>query len=424
MNSSERAYWLAWSQINGVGPTLLMRLYRHFSSVEAAWWAEPADLLAVDGIGLQIAGAIAQSRTKIQPDLLLGRHEQENPNFWTPSDEHYPRLLLEIPDPPPVLYYRGQVLPGENQGNIPTIAIVGTRNPSDYGRRWTRRIARTLAQAGFSVVSGLAMGVDAIAHQSCLDVNGRTVAVIGTGVNIVYPWSNRTLATAIAERGLILSEYPMGTKPAAPHFPRRNRIIAGLCRATLVLEAPVKSGALITARVANEYGRDVYALPGSLDDRRAEGCLRLMSQGAHTILGETYLLEMLGAIPQLKPQTETFNSTKEQSEQCVGDKGMKSQVGASSVGTVSSTQSQLDSARLEPTPSTLVSPASSSMKLPDGLDPAAQKVWNVIPEHSSISLDSIVHACQLPTGDVLASLSQLELLGLISQSAGMMYQRY
>ena len=401
-----------------------MRLYRHFSSVETAWWAKPAELLAVDGIGLNIANAIAQSRTKIQPDQLLARHEQENPLFWTPSDVHYPRLLLEIPDPPPVLYYRGQVLPGENQGIIPTIAIVGTRNPSDYGKRWTRRIARTLAQAGFSVVSGLAMGVDAIAHRSCLDVNGRTIAVVGTGVNIAYPWSNRALAASIAERGLIVSEYPIGTKPAAPHFPRRNRIIAGLCRATLVLEAPSKSGALITARVANEYGRDVYALPGSLDEHRAEGCLRLMSQGAHTILGETYLLEMLGAIPTLNPPVETFNGVKGEKADPVVGQGKHQELqskGSHSTAPLLSGQSQSPPISLDANNGTIA--PSSSTKAPVGLDSNTQKVWDAIPLQTPIGLDAIVHACQLPTGEVLASLSQLELLGLVLQSAGMMYQR-
>ena len=442
MKSSDRAYWVAWSQIHGVGPVLLMRLYRHFSSVEAAWCATPADLLAVEGIGLQTASAIAHARSTIQPDQLLIRHEQENPNFWTPADEHYPQLLLEIPDPPPVLYYRGQILPGENRGIIPMISIVGTRKPSEYGRRWTRRIARTLAQAGFSVVSGLAMGVDAIAHHSCLECNGRTIAVVGTGVNIAYPWTNRQLAAAIAERGLIVSEYPMGTKPAAAHFPRRNRIIAGLCRATLVLEAPVKSGALITARVANEYGRDVYALPGSLDEHRAEGCLRLMSQGAHTILSETYLLEMLGAIPKLKePSAERFNQRHQSQQRSSTRMAHQPHLAKNDTQTDSPAASGLRSPgvmlpglktnagddfgliehmALSSAPSQT---AATVIPPPMELDANTQSVWNAIPLNTAISLDAIVQSCQLPTGDVLASLSQLELLGLVRQSAGMMYQR-
>lgn len=402
-----------------MGPTLLMRLYRHFSSVQVAWDSTPAELLAVEGIGLQTATAIAQARSKMDPEQLLARHAQENPNFWTPADVDYPRLLLEIPDPPPILYYRGQVIAGENQGIIPMIAIVGTRQPSAYGRRWTQRIARTLAKAGFSVVSGLAMGVDAIAHQSCLDMNGRTIAVVGTGVNIVYPWSNRKLAESIIEQGLIVSEYPIGTKPAAPHFPQRNRIIAGLSRATLVLEAPVKSGALITARVANEYGRDVYALPGSLDDPRAEGCLRLMSQGAHTILGEEHLLTMLGAIPTLNavadmdgnPMTSKISIVPESPAPSV-PRGALSHL----QGTASRNLDVAEDSKLSAVSSRTPTPSIS-------LEPNTQKVLEAVPLHSPIALDTIVQTCQLPTGDVLASLSELELLGLVLQSAGMMYQR-
>ena len=416
MKSSDRAYWVAWSQVNGVGPTLLMRLYRHFSSVETAWGASPSDLLAVEGIGLQTASAIAQARDAIDPATASSTHEQENPNFWTPTDTHYPRLLLEIPDPPPVLYYRGQVIPEENQGTRPTIAIVGTRSPSDYGRRWTRRIARALAQAGFSVVSGLAMGVDAIAHHSCLDVNGRTVAVVGTGVNIAYPWSNRKLAATIAERGLIVSEYPIGTKPAAPHFPQRNRIIAGLSRATLVLEAPIKSGALITARIANEYCRDVYALPGSLDEERAHGCLRLMSQGAHTILGETSLLEMLGAIPNLHTESDIlFNQSKHQRSGT--ELGQKTQALRPNSATNSGPPFPQPSA-FTPSPEAH-SPSEPSIPL----DPKARKVWDALPLHGPMPLDTIVETCQCPTGEILATLSQLELMGLVLQSPGMLYQR-
>lgn len=407
-----------------------MRLYRHFLSVEAAWQASPADLLAVEGIGLQTASAIAQSRDAIDPAELLARHEQENPNFWTPTDENYPRLLLEIPDPPPVLYYRGTVVPAEIQGTAPMIAMVGTRTPSDYGRRWTRRIARTLTKAGFCIVSGLAMGVDAIAHQSCLDSNGRTIAVVGTGVNIAYPWTNRQLATAIAERGLIVSEYPMGTKPAASNFPRRNRIIAGLCRATLVLEAPIKSGALITARVANEYGRDVYALPGSLDEHRAQGCLWLMSQGAHTILSEANLLEALGAIPNLNAlPEERFNvEPKQEFPQPLPQslpkplpiRGNSPQTRSMATDISKPVPSLSNVPPADPLPSPPASPPASP---PIELDSKSQSVWDSIPLNDSISLDAIVQCCQLPTGDVLASLSQLELLGLVIQSAGMMYQR-
>jgi DNA processing protein len=370
----ERAFWLAWSQITGVGAILIRRLSEHFGSLGIAWDAKPSELLAVDGFGLQTADAVSIDRRRIDPEKLLHRHEQENPCFWTPADADYPRLLLEIPDPPPVLYYHGTVDLLENQGQVPMIAIVGTRDPSDYGRRWTRKLSAALSQEGFLVVSGLADGIDTEAHTSCLNAGGRTIAVMATGTNVIYPPFNRNLAQRIANQGLLLSEYPAGTQPDRVHFPRRNRIIAGLSRATLVLEAPQKSGALITARLANDYGRDVYVLPGSLDNKRCQGCLDLLYQGAHAILGETHLLELLDTLPRLQ----------------------------------SATIQQLS---LLETPS------------PSNLAPDLQQVLQAL-GNEAIAVDWLVQQTKLPTGAVLSALAQLELLGLVSQlSGGTRYQR-
>jgi DNA processing protein len=365
----ERAFWLAWSQIAGIGPTLMLRLQRHFGTLEAAWEASKTELERVEGFGFQTSEAAVKGRLRLCPETLLRQHESENPCFWTPADSAYPRLLLEMPDPPPILYYRGKVDLQENQGIISAIAIVGTRDPSDYGRRWTRRISAALAQAGFTVVSGLAEGIDTEAHHSCLNAGGRTIAVVGTGVDLVYPYSNRNLAKQIVESGLVLSEYPAGTQPDRTHFPRRNRIIAGLSRAVLVLEAPQKSGALITARLANDYGRDIYALPGSLDNPRSKGCLELMNHGAHVILGENHLLEMLGAMPRLQAV-----------------------------------------------------PSAPSDQLSLNLGQELAQVLQTVPSEP-IAVDAIVQQAGLSTGSVLSALSQLELMGLISQLPGMRYQR-
>jgi DNA processing protein len=281
------------------------------------------------------------------------------------------KKIRTSPDPPPVLYYQGQVQPEENQGLVAGIAIVGTRDPSEYGRRWTRKISTALVQAGYTVVSGLAEGIDTEAHRSCLNAGGRTIAVLGTGVNITYPWSNRALARQITKQGLLLSEYPAGTQPDRVNFPRRNRIIAGLCRVTLVLEAPEKSGALITARLANDYGRDVYVLPGSLDNPRSIGCLELLNQGAHVILGEDKLLEMLGTLPQLHTN----------------------------------------------------SASASGIQLPlFNLPPELESVFQAVtPE--PVPLDLIIQQVGLSTGTVLSALAQLELMGLVTQLPGMRYQK-
>ena len=379
----ERAYWLAWSQINGIGPILLQRLHQHFNSLAEAWTAKPVDLMRVEGLGKQIIETILQERTQLNPEEFIEKHLIKNPCFWTPADPDYPRLLLEISNPPPVLYYRGLVDVKENQGITPTVAIVGTRSPSEYGRRWTRKISTALAKSGFTVVSGLAAGIDTEAHTSCLEAGGRTLAVFGTGVDIVYPKPNERLRDRVLQQGLAISEYPAGTQPNKTNFPRRNRIIAGLSRATIVIEAPQKSGALITAYQANDFCRDVYVLTARLDDERSFGCLELLSKGAHPILpssdrllSEDRLLEMLGALPKLDYAE------------------------------------QLSLFPLNPTVEKQGPP----------LEPELAKVLSAI-DSGPISFDVIVEAAGLEAGTVSSILLQLELLGLVSQLPGMRYQR-
>ena len=252
----------------------------------------------MEGFGDQTLEKVVKQRSQLHPEKFHTLHHQENPYFWTPADAEYPRLLLETPSPPAVLYYQGEVELQENLGHKPLVAIVGTRQPSEYGIRWTRQISMALAKNGFTVVSGLAAGIDTESHAATMKAGGRTLAVLGTGVDVVYPQSNRGLYKQILTQGLVLSEYPAKTPPDRTHFPRRNRIIAGLSRAVLVMEAPIKSGALITAHYANDFGRDVYVLPGRVDDYPSQGCLKLLSQGAGLILKELdELLKMLGAIP-------------------------------------------------------------------------------------------------------------------------------
>ncbi|WP_416674592.1 DNA-processing protein DprA [Egbenema bharatensis] len=378
----ERAYWLTWAQIPGIGPILIRRLQSHFGTLSAAWVAEPSDLRTVEGFGTQTIDVILQERRRLDPESFLQQHMRSNPDFWTPADADYPQLLLEIPDPPPVLYYKGRMEPLENQGITPAIAMVGTRRPSDYGRRWARKLSIALAQAGFTVVSGLAEGIDTEAHHSCLGVEGRTIAVLGTGVDVIYPAFNLELAKHIVHQGLLLSEYPAGTQPERVNFPRRNRIIAGLARATLVVEAPVKSGSLITARLANEYGREVYALPGSLDNSRVRGCLELLNQGASLILGEQELLKALGELPSLQWASQRSNA---------------------------STQQLSLLPELPPHP-------------PIQLEPHLQTVLQAV-SLDPVNLDRIVQQAGLETGAILSALSQLELMGFVTQLPGMRYQR-
>ncbi len=373
----ERAYWLAWSQINGIGPVLLGRLQEKFGTLAAAWQANAIDLKQVEGFGPKIIEAVVNKRSQIDPLKFIEEHSIKNPNFWTPADREYPRLLLEIPHPPSVIYYQGQSEILNNHNLKPIIGIVGTREPSEYGRRWTRRLSNTLAKRGFTIVSGMAAGIDAEAHRGCLEAGGHTLAVLGTGVDIVYPPSNKGIYQQILKQGIVISEYSAGTKPDRTHFPRRNRIIAGLCRAILVMEAPQKSGALITANLANDFGRDVYILPGRLDDYQAIGCLSLLSKGAQVILSENHLLEMLGEIPpiQASEQLELF-----------ADAGSK----------------------ITPQPKI-------------NLEPELAMILQAV-DKEPMYFDFIVEKSGLNASTVASALVQLELMGLVVQLPGMRYQ--
>lgn len=334
----------------------------------------------MSGVGPIVLKAIAIQRPQIDPDAFLHTHLQNNPTFWTPADPDYPRLLKEIPDPPAVLYYRGNAALLDAQGHNPVVGIVGTRDPTDYAQRWTRKLAIILAKNEITVISGMAEGVDTQAHLGCLEANGQTIAVLGTGTDIAYPPRNRGLHQQILERGLVISEYPAGTQPNRSHFPRRNRIIAALSRATLVMEAPQRSGALITAYMANDYGRDVYVLPGTLDNPRAAGCLGLMTRGAQLILGEGHLLELLGRIPTLDPVP------------------------------------------VQPSLA-LTTPQTATPNLSSEL----QKIWTLVHSlyegsgQTALSFDRLVQDSAQPANEVSSALLQLELMGLVTQLPGMRY---
>lgn len=385
--SQERTYGLAWSQVAGVGPIILDRLYQHFGDLKTAWEAEDLAIGEISGVGAKNLVKILAARAQIDPQKLLAAHTLANPHWWARTEVDYPRLLSEIPSAPSVLYHRGRVVSAENQGEIPCIAIVGTRDPSDYGIRWARKISATLASKGFTIVSGLAQGIDTEAHSACLEAGGRTIAVVGTGVDIVYPPRNHTLAADIHQYGLIVGEYPAGTPPDRSHFPARNRIIAGLSRATIVIEAPIKSGALITAYQANDFGRDVYVLPGSIDNPNSLGCLGLLSRGAQPILGLEHLLELLAAIPQLDPpqQLQLFGVDR-----------------------------SLTSAHSD------VRPVASLP--PPNLAPDLQQIWLLLGSQP-INFDEIITRSQLSAATVSSGLLELELLGLVTQLPGMRYQK-
>ena len=407
--ATERAYWLAWSRLKDVGPVTIKRLWEHFGSLAQAWAAAAGDLLSVDGIGLLIAEQIVAQRPKLKPAEMLAEHEQENRAFWTPADPDYPALLFAINDPPPLLYYRG-TLRLNDAPNLLSVGIVGTRGPSMYGKRWTQRLSNRLAREGAVIVSGLAQGIDTAAHTSCLSVKGLTVAVLGTGVDVVYPARNRELYEQIVETGLVVSEYPDGTGPDRTHFPQRNRIIAGLSRAILVTEAPARSGALITSRLANDYCREVYALPCALEQAQGEGCLNLINQGAQMILGEQSLVDALRVIPAVE-----FVFPGQLPDQLPGQ--LLAQLPDRPQESPLDEQPCLGERRREPI---LAKPA--AIVPTSELSPLLAQVLKAV-SIEPVLLDNIVQLAQIETGQVLGALLQLEILGLVIQLPGMQYQR-
>ncbi|MBC8074998.1 MAG: DNA-protecting protein DprA, partial [Chloroflexales bacterium] len=249
-------YYLAFNMVNGIGPARLARLVERCGSLEAAWNASPLQLMQA-GLDTRSSAALIAARQTLDIDHEQARAEELGVRLLCIEDPDYPTLLSHAPGAPPLLYVRGTLLPKDDW----SLAVVGTRAPSPYGREATRRLVGDLAGAGLTIVSGLALGIDAAAHEAALDAGGRTLAVLACGVELAYPERNARLAERICQNGALISDYPIGTRPVPGNFPPRNRIISGLSRGVLVIEAGERSGALITVDFALEQGRDVFAVP-------------------------------------------------------------------------------------------------------------------------------------------------------------------
>ena len=289
MDSSELKSWLALFTVPQVGPVRYIFLVKHFGSPEKVLKASKEELAELPDIGPVVASNIKNkvSWDKVEEQLRLIQKNQVQ--IVTFRDENYPENLLSIYDPPPFLFFKGKIK--EEDRNA--VAIVGCRSASLYGKRITERIGRELSQRGITIVSGLARGIDSIGHLSALKENGRTLAVFGSGLDVIYPRENRKLTEQIISSGAILSEFPLGTKPEAPNFPRRNRLISGLSLGVVIVEAGTKSGALLTAHCALEQNREVFAIPGNLGSKNSEGTNKLIKQGAKLVTSVEDILEEL-----------------------------------------------------------------------------------------------------------------------------------
>ena len=295
----DKIYWVAVNLVKGIGAVRLRALLDYFGDLKTAWNA-PSDALMQAGLSEKITARLVEVRSTKDLQKMAEWIEKHDIQVLTWNDEDYPSILKEIDQPPPVLYVRGKILPDDNRA----AAIVGTRKVTAYGRQVTEEITHHLVQNGFTVISGLARGVDGIAHQSALQDGGRTLAVLGCGVEQVYPAEHMKLAEQIIGSGALISDYAPAKNPEQRNFPPRNRIISGLSQVTIVIEAGETSGALITATFAVEQGRDVMAVPGSIYAPQCKGTNRLISQGAFPYTGPASLENLLNLNPKKRQSAQ------------------------------------------------------------------------------------------------------------------------
>ena len=351
-------YWVALSFVRGIGAVRFRRLLDAFGSARAAWEA-PEESLLESGLPESVCRNLAGLRSRLDVAASWEQIRARGIQVLTWEDAAYPERLGALEQPPPVLYLRGAIQPEDAWA----VAVVGTRRVTRYGRQVAEEIGAALARQGITVVSGLARGVDGIAHRAALQAGGRTIAVLGSGVDHIYPPEHRRLAEEIIPAGALLSDYPPGTPPDAANFPPRNRIIAGLALATVVVEAGETSGALITARFAAEQGREVFAVPGGIYAPQSKGPNRLIKNGAHPFLSVDDLLEVLNIT-----QVEQYRQAR--------------------------------------------------LALPD--DPVESKLLSLLRDEP-LHVDELRAQADLPVAQVSAALTMMELKGLVRQVGAMHY---
>ncbi|HEY4695253.1 MAG TPA: DNA-processing protein DprA [Candidatus Nanoarchaeia archaeon] len=289
-------FYVALSEAPGIGPGRFKVLIEHFKKAEKVWKA--SDKLLAEILTKKIFEEFDQFRQSVDPDKKLAELEDKKVKILTLLDLHYPERLKEIHFSPPVLYYKGDFTKADNLA----LAVVGSRKITAYGREVTEILVEQLTHAGLTIVSGLAKGVDSLAHKAALEAGGRTLAVLGSGLDVIYPPENVKLASEIIKHGALVSEFPLGTQPLASNFPARNRIISGLALGVLVTEADENSGSLITASLALEQNREVFAVPGPIYSRLSHGPSLLIKQGAKLVTNAQDVLDELNLDLEVKSQ--------------------------------------------------------------------------------------------------------------------------
>jgi DNA processing protein len=288
--SEDRADWLALHLVPGLGNMAFKKLLDHFGDPAEVFRATLTGLVQVEGLRKQVAKRIVEREFSLDPQSVLRDLEKHGARMVIFSDPAYPAPLREIHDPPMILYFKGLDFPMKTT----FVAIVGSRNSTPYGVKTAENLGQGLARRGLGIVSGLARGIDSAAHWGCLEGRGFTVGVLGTGIDAIYPPSNKKLFDVMIEKGAVITEFPLKTPPEPKNFPIRNRLISGLARGVIIVEATMKSGSLITASVALEQGREVFAVPGSVHSFKSKGCHFLIKQGAKLVENADDVLDELG----------------------------------------------------------------------------------------------------------------------------------
>lgn len=381
-----------------VGPVRARALLDRFGQAAAVLEASSSELQRVDGIGPKVAASIISVRDSTASDREIERAAQLGLRIVTWADADYPAMLRNVPDPPICLYVRGQLEPADSVA----VAVVGTRRCSHYGREQALRFGGALASAGFTVISGLARGIDGFAHQGALDVGGRTIAVLGQGLSTIYPPEHEGLAERIAANGAVLSELPVDAAADPKNFPRRNRIVVGLSLGVLVVEAGERSGALISARLATEYNREVFALPGRVDCPDVSmGTNRLIRDGhAKLVMSISDILDELGDVGRIMGgEPQRADRSNDRASTAAELQGETERVLATS-----------SAARQGVAQTTVPS-------VPTGLTDVERVVWESV--HRGVgSADDICATADAPAGEVVAALTTLQLRGLVRRLPG------
>ena len=409
-------HWIWLAHRPGVSDRLKTAMLEHFSDPEEIYYADSGAYDHVEGLSLEAKEAL-QDKNLIPAEEILDRCARKKLNILTIQDAQYPHKLKNIPDPPIVLYYKGQL---PDWDDLPVIGIVGTRKASTYGLQTAKRMGYQIGKCGGVVVSGMAYGIDGLAMSGALTAGAVTVGVLGCGADIVYPVSNRALFRDVEQYGCILSEFPPGTQPAKWTFPKRNRIISGLSNGVLVVEAPEKSGALITARLAAEQGRDVFAVPGNVDQSGCVGSNRLLKDGAIVAMDGWDVISEYEALYPGKirkdtrpsrmcvyPQEAETDTLTEKTEEKVAQKPHIPKKRSS----LPKTKEKIIIDNGEP------SPYSDVNKPKPKLSEEEQKIWSAL-ENGERLVDDVIAETGLTTGKILGLLTMMELKGYIKRLPG------